>query len=333
MSVRSNRAARCGVLVALAACHDPAAPPPDAAAPWTQLADMPRAALEPGVTAMGTSLVVLGGFDTGLQQGLHISDRVDVFDTLAGTWSQLPAAPVAWTHVDLAAVAGTLYLLGGTSGQEFTAEGAAWRLDPGAPAWTSIAPLPAGLERGAAGVVVNPPHIYLIGGASSTAALASVLDYDLMTDTWAQLPDLPAARSHPAAMRRADNGALLVAGGLATLDASMPEADFWQLAPGAPAWEPIAAPLPTPRGGCVYGALAGSLACAGGEAGGNALGVVEAYAIATGAWQTLPAMPQPRAGTQGAVIGEQLYVPGGAEQLQFIPTSTLYRLDPLIVHD
>ena len=35
-------------------------------------------------------------------------------------------------------------------------------------------------------------------------------------------------------------------------------------------------------------------------------------------------MPAPRAGTQGAVIGQNLYVPGGAEILAYEPTDTLY---------
>lgn len=321
------------MLVAAGGCKGTPAPPADAAQPWTQLADMPRPALEPGVTALGTNLVVLGGFETGLQDGLRISNRVDVYDTLADSWMQLTPAPVQWTHIDLAAVGGALYLLGGTSGQEFTAEGRSWRLDAGATSWTPIKTIPAGFERGAAGVVINPPHIYLLGGASTTAALATCLDYNLMTDTWLQLPDLPAPRSHPAAIRRGDNGALVVAGGLATLDASMPQSDVWELAPNGTAWEAQPAAMPTKRGGCVYAAIGGSLICAGGEAGGNALAVVEEFSTTTGAWTTLPPEPQPRAGTQGAAIGQQLYVPGGAEQLQFIPTSTLYRFDPLISVD
>lgn len=307
-----------------AACDHTSTTPPDAPDPWTQLT-MPRPALEPGVAALGTQLVVLGGFDTGLEAGLHITDRVDVYDPLAAQWSQLPAAPVAWTHVDLAAAGGALYLLGGTSGQDFVAEAAAYRLDPGASAWTPIAPLPAGMERGAAGVIVAPPHIYLLGGASTTSALASCLDYDLMTDTWSRLPDLPAPRSHPAAMRRADDGTLIVSGGLSSLDATLAQVDTWQLVPGGTAWTPRA-PMPTPRGGCAYGTAGGRLICAGGEAGTDALAVVEQYTASTDTWDTLASEPMPRAGTQGAVVGQQLFVPGGAVELKFEPTDTLFVL-------
>ena len=319
------------VVVGSGACAPSHPSVPDApSGPWSAIT-MPRAALEPGVAALGTQVVMLGGFDTGLEAGLHISQEVDVYDPLADAdkmWSTLPPAPVAWTHVDLAASAGALYLLGGTSGQEFTAQGAAFRLGAGDQAWSSISPLPTGSERGAAGLVVAPPHIYLLGGASTTSALATCLDYNLMTDTWTTLPDLPAPRSHPAAMRRAGNGDLIVAGGLATLDASQPQHDVWLLPVGASAWIPEA-PIPTARGGCAYGVIGGRLLCAGGEAGQAALHIVEQYDPTADAWSSLPDIPEARAGTQGVAIGERLYVPGGAQQLKFEPTDQLYVYDAL----
>jgi hypothetical protein len=47
------------------------------------------------------------------------------------------------------------------------------------------------------------------------------------------------------------------------------------------------------------------------------------------AWATLDLMPVPTAGTLGAVIGEKLYVPGGARELIFEPTTTLFIYSPL----
>ena len=62
--------------------------------------------------------------------------------------------------------------------------------------------MPAGQERGAAAVVIAPPRILLLGGAAGTAALASVLAFDVTTETWSRLPDLPTARSHAARTSR-----------------------------------------------------------------------------------------------------------------------------------
>ncbi|TMQ13854.1 MAG: hypothetical protein E6J90_27815 [Deltaproteobacteria bacterium] len=319
-------------LIAGAACSSPARP--DAAVSvWSLGPALPRRALEPGVAALGLDLVVAGGFDTGAAEGLDITPRVDVLDTAAGTWGALPDA-VPWTSINLTAVGDTLYIAGGLAAQH-VAHGEAFALDPTDRAWRAIAALPAGDERGASGVVTATGRIYLLGGASSTAALASCLEYDLVTQTWSHLPDLPAPRAHPAAMRRAD-GTLIVAGGFASVDASEPRGEVWALPPpGAVprAWQPRA-PMhrpgePDTRGDCAYGVVLGQLVCAGGEGGLAARRVVESYDPYLDAWTAREPMPVDRAGTPGAVIGGRLFIPGGAATATLDPTSTLYLYTPL----
>lgn len=315
----------------LAACNSPPAQPDAPSSPWSMGPPLPEPRLEPGVTALGQTLVVLGGFDTDLAAGLEITAKVDAFNTLTGVWSRLPDAPVQWTHVQLASIDGTLYLLGGLAGQQYVAHGEAFALDTLAamPVWRPLTPMPAGSERGSAAVVVAPPRIYLLGGASTTGALASNLYYDISTDTWGtKLPDLPQPRSHPAGMRRADDGTLIVTGGLSGLDATTQAADTWSLTPLATMWN-TKAPLPNPRGGCAYGVVQGRLICAGGEAGTSALSYNESYDPITDVWSTEAMMPERRAGTQGAAIGQALYVPGGAMSIAFEPTNTLFVFSPL----
>lgn len=296
---------------------------------------MPRRALEPGVAALGQAVVVAGGFDTSVREGLDITGRVDIFDPIAGTWGTLPDAPVRWTHANLAAVGGTLYLLGGLEGVQYQARGEAFALDSLDHVWRPIAAMDPADARGASGVVTAPGRVYLLGGASSTAALATCLEYDITADRWTRLPDLPAPRSHPAAMRMSD-GTLIVAGGLASLDASDPRGEVWALPPPGAAsrvWQPRAA-MHQPadadtRGGCAYGVVFGELVCAGGEGGQAARRVVESYDPYTDVWTAREAMPVERAGTQGAVVGGRLFVPGGAGTLAIEPTDTLYIYEPL----
>jgi len=291
---------------------------------------MPSRRLEPGVAALGTTLVVVGGIDTTVVEGLHITNTVDTFDTASDTWSApLPSAPVAWTHINLASANDQLFLLGGLDGTQFIAHGETWVLDPGASAWRSLAPMPIGLERGAAGVIATASHVYLLGGASTTAALATCLDYDIANDSWSELPPLPMPRSHPAAMQIAD-GTLIVAAGLQTLDATMPLGDVWELAPEASTWRARTATLGRPRGGCAYAVLGGALVCAGGEAQQSALRFADRYDPIGDMWQSIEPMPNNRAGTQGAAIGDRFYVPGGAPALVFMPTDTLYVYSPLL---
>ncbi len=311
-------------LVLVASCSSPPTPLDAPRTPWVEGPELPGPRLEPGVAALGQQLVVLGGFDQNVVQGLRITSDVVAFDPVAQTWSNLRSAPVAWTHVNLAASSATLFLLGGQETQQFIAKGESYALDTDQmnAQWRPLAPMPLGQERGAAGVVIAPPHVYLIGGSSSTAAVATCLDYDFSSDTWTMLPSLPAPRSHPAVMRRAD-GTLIVAGGLSTLDARDAVADVWALSPGATMWTPRT-PMPTARGGCAYGVQLGQFVCAGGESGQAALSVVETYDPTNDRWTAQPAMPDSRAGTQGAVIANRLYVPGGARVLAFNPESSLY---------
>jgi len=305
------------LIAALAACSEPATPPPGDA--WTLGTPLPEARLEPGVTSIGQRLIVLGGFDATLA----ITRDIDAYDALTDEWHSIQDAPVAWTHPNVAAVATTLYLLGGLEGTSFIPRGDSFALDLETPtaAWRPLAPMPPGYERGAAAVVVSPPHVFLLGGATMTGAVATNLDYNLSTDTWSLLPELPSPRSHAAAMRMAD-GTLIVAGGLASLEATSALDEVWALPVGATEWQPRA-PMPTARGGCAYGELFGQLVCAGGERDSEALAVVESYDPLSDAWMVLEPMPFPRAGTQGAVIGGRLFVPGGSGSLRFEPTDTV----------
>lgn len=285
---------------------------------------MPSPRLEPGVAASGQRLFVVGGFDQNVQQGLRVTRDVIMLDPFTGEWLSLQQAPVAWTHINLAASGSTLYILGGLEGPNFNARGEAFALDLDRPdaQWRELRTMPAGFERGAAGVVVAPPHIYLLGGASTSGAVATNLEYNLSMDTWVVLPSLPGPRSHPAATRMVD-GTLIVAGGLATLDSTQPLADVWALPPMGTEWVQRMSTMSGARGGCAYGTIFGQLVCAGGEAGGTALTTVESYDPVNDRWTTLPDMPAPRAGTQGAVIGGRLYIPGGASALQFEPLSSV----------
>ncbi|MEO8554495.1 MAG: kelch repeat-containing protein [Kofleriaceae bacterium] len=323
-------------LATLVACSSPAPLPDAPSSPWSLGPPLPSPRLEPGVTALGQRVAVVGGFDSDQQAGLDVTTHADVLDTFTMKWSALPDAPVARHHVQLAAVGATLYLLGGLDGapdasMNYPARGDCYALDTGeaAPAWRAIATMPVGLERGSAAVVVAPPRIYLFGGASTTDALASNLVYDITTNTWLTdaVPDLPAKRSHPAAMRRVDGG-FAVVGGLSGLASDTAQSDVYLLPTGASAWTNGVA-MPEQRGGCAHGVIQSKLICAGGEAGTSALDYTQAYDPIENLWSDLDAMPERTAGTLGAVVGQRMFIPGGARHLVFEPTDTLYIFAPL----
>jgi hypothetical protein len=315
------------VLVALVACSSavacsPAASHPDApTSAWSLGPAMPRRALDAGVASFGLRVAVAGGFD-----GVEITPRVDTFSAADNAWSALPDAPVRWTSINVAAVGTTLFLLGGLEGADRVASGEGFALDPESTGWQTIPPMPE--ARGGSGVVTAPGRVYLLGGVSSTGALASCLAYDTIEGSWTQLPDLPAPRAHPAAMRRPD-GTLIVAGGFESVDASQPRGEVWALLPGAQSWQLRSAPERVARGGCAYGAVLGQLICAGGEGSPAASTLVESYDSYADVWIEGEAMPVARASAQGAALDARLFVPGGAGAPGMDPTDTLYIYAPL----
>jgi hypothetical protein len=313
-------------LVALVACSSSASHPDAPASAWSLGPAMPRRALDAGVATLAQQVVVAGGFD-----GAEITARVDAFDVAERAWRAVPDAPVRWTNLNLAGVGGTLYLLGGLEGAQHAARGDAFALDGSGAGWQPLAPIDAPDVRGASGVVTAPGRVYLLGGASSTAALASCLEYDIVAGRWSHLPDLPAPRARPAAMRRPD-GTLIVAGGFESADASQPRDEVWALPPPTSAqraWQLQTAPERVARGGCAYGVVLSQLICAGGEGGPAASTLVESYDPYLDAWTEGEAMPVERAGTQGAALGARLFVPGGASGAGMDPTDTLYIYAPL----
>jgi N-acetylneuraminic acid mutarotase len=323
------------LLVVAAACSEEELP--TGGAPWTvtRMLDPvgqfrpggePVRRLETATGALGTRLVIVGGFSASMIEGLPITTDVLAYDTQFRRWSSLPPAPVAWTHANVAAVGGAVYLLGGLDGRSFVAQPEAFVLEAGASEWTPLPPLPE--ARGAAAVVLSPGHIFLLGGASTTEVLATSLDFDIGTRTWSRMPvDLPTARSHAAGMRRYD-GAFVIAGGLGDLTSGRPLGDVFTLPPNSDIWL-LAEPMPTARGGCAYGVVFGSLLCAGGEAGLEALDDVEIYNPVLNAWTIAAPMPEPRAGARGTVVSNRLYIPGGSPTLDFEPTDSLFVFAPL----
>jgi N-acetylneuraminic acid mutarotase len=316
-------------LLGLVACSDPEPKPPED--PWQVRAALPegRIRLEASAAARGTELVVLGGFSTAAPS-LEITREVLLYDPFTDTWAISPLeAPAAFTHAGLASVGGTLYLLGGLEGTVFAPSGKTWRLRPGAEAWDdeAVADIPEGLERGAAAVVVSSGHIFLLGGETAFGFTDSILDYNITSNTWSELPfKLPTPRSHAAAMRDGD-GMFVLAGGNGPQG---PLGDTWVHRLGAPAWEPRAA-MNTARAGCAYGVVYGSLVCAGGEVGMAVTRAVETYdpTDAMNAWDVQPDLPLERGGAPGAVVTSRLYVIGGSQSTAFEPTSTLYEFDLL----
>ena len=165
-----------------------------------------------------------------------------------------------------------------------------------------------GRERGAGAAAVWHGKIYYFGGLQAGIAEPWVDVYDPVADAWASLPDMPRARDH---FQSAIVGDTMYAIGGRQGDPLSPFGynDAYDFTSGT--WTTGLAELPTPRGGYAEAVVQGHVLVIGGEAGGQALGTVEAYDPISNTWTRLADMPTERHGIQAVVRHRQVFVAAG----------------------
>lgn len=284
-------------------------------AAWQPLAPVGAGPIqEVAIAALGGELYVVGGFD----DAGRIVPTVSVYDPDADAWRAAAPLPVAMHHANAAVVDGRLWVLGFLRDRLFGEDGRSFVYDPGDDAWTAGPDLPAGWHRGASGMAAIDGRIYVVAGFAAGSAISAVHVFDPADGSWTQLPDLPGPpRDHMAAA--AVDGLLVVAGGRdSRIGAHVNRVDIFD--PAAGAWR-RGADMPTSRGGVAAAGGHGRFYVLGGEGDvGRASGVfpqVEVYDVACDAWRSLDDMPLPKHGTGAAIIGDWLYVPGGADVQAF----------------
>jgi N-acetylneuraminic acid mutarotase len=286
---------------AMASGGAPAAPVGQGGA-WIELAPMGEPRQEIGVAEVSGVVYVIGGFrgDTAP------TGAAEAYDIASNSWRLIAAVPEALHHPGAAALNGKVYLVGG-----YDTRGAVdslWEYDPGADSWQRRASMPT--ARGALAVVVLDGRLYAVGGDRGRA-VGELATYDPRTDRWEALPDMRHPRDHLAA--GVVDGRLYVAGGRNGRTSTM--ANLEEYDPATRAWSDRAV-MPTGRSGIAGATVGGRFYVFGGE--GNRahpqgmFDNVEAYDPARDAWTRLAPMRTPRHGINAAVVGNRVYLPGGA---------------------
>lgn len=243
----------------------------------------------------------------------------EIYDPVSDHWSLGADLLTTTDHAWAVALDGFLYVGGGSSNRVFT-------YDPAADAWTEVASS-AYVHGGTPAAAVLDGRILVAGGTGGGMIGNEVETYDPLTDQWSSLAPMSCARNHTAG--GVIGGKLYVAGGRpgnqSCLEVYDPDADNWT----------VKAPLPTGRSGVAGAVVADCLYIFGGE--GNSTdpnGIfheVEAYDPATDEWTQLPPMQTGRHGIYAAVLGNVVYLPGGANHqgLGVTGVNEAYVFDPL----
>jgi N-acetylneuraminic acid mutarotase len=205
------------------------------------------------------------------------------------------------------AAAGEIYVIGGYAPNVTDSVQA---YDPAKDSWRDVESFPTRLNHGNAGVIGNTIYVagFYINGGMSTAT-TEVYAYDPASDNWLEKSPLPSGTQRAAGCVATDADLMYVIGG-AHEGKSVAAAARYDAA--ADEWEELP-PLPERREHCTAGAINGVVYVAGGRAD-TITGVQPktwAFDVTAKTWAEVAALPTPRGGLAGAVLGDRLFVFGG----------------------
>src|SRR5712691_6475647 len=277
---------------------------------WTTLANVSPSATE-GMTVGGIGQVIVGayGFSASLAGN---TNQTRLYNINTNSWSTGAVAPLP-ARADAASGdtthGGFLYVIGG--GNSGIALSDLQRYDPVLDAWRTLASMNTA-RAGAAAAVIDD-GIFVIGGRQSTGGPCSggpysntVEKYDIDTDTWSAVAQLPNQRSDMAAV--AHGGKIYVFGGCSDTGVTK-EVDMYD--PQTDTWTTGLMPMPTARASLVTGHSGDNVYAIGGTDGVSASNANEVYDVAHNSWSNAP-MTTARQEAGVNSHGGRIYVVGGA---------------------
>ena len=203
---------------------------------WTVATQLPQGALNaPAAATLDGKIYVTGGFEA--QTNLP-SDRVEIYDPQANTWSDGPPLPAPRGGHAAVVLDGKIHLLGGGNSQSTIADHTMF--DPATQTWSEAAPLPR--SEGSVAAVVFHGRLYAIGGRSGFSDFGDVYVYDAAHDTWKHGPVIPPRGTGGAVVYK---DAIYYIGGESQASGRT-LGDVYRLTRGATKWVK-AKKLPTPR--------------------------------------------------------------------------------------
>jgi N-acetylneuraminic acid mutarotase len=287
-----------GLLTALFVCEAHAALAQCPAGQWVSLAPMNEPRQELAAAQLDGKIYAVAGL-------AGRANANEIYDPATDDWSLGADLPVGTDHAWAVALEGRLYVGGGTTNRVF-------RYEPAADAWTEVA-ASASVHGGTPAAAVIDGRIYVAGGAGGGMLGNEVEVYDPATDDWTSLAPMECARNHTAGAVL--DGKLYVAGGRPGNQSCLEVYD-----PSSNTWTRRAS-MPTGRSGVAGAAVGNCFYVFGGE--GNAAdpnGIfhqVEAYDPSLDEWFELPPMQTGRHGIYAALLGNVIYLPGGATAAGF----------------
>jgi|TARA_B110000914_G_C15515824_1_gene473505 N-acetylneuraminic acid mutarotase len=287
-------------------------------AEWHPLADMPVGKWEPGTVVLDGKLYVFGGYTLGVIS----SKRAEVYNPKDGSWTLIQELPSAITHMNAVLDGRIVWFAGGfKDGYKGHAIAEVWSYDVDLNRYTAAPLLPESRAGGGLAIVDRKMHYFggLMADRDTDSSDHWVLDLDEWAKgsaTWTNASGMPVPRNQFSTVVL--NEKIYAIGGQfhhdsAQLDQSRvdiydPQSDSWSSGPNLPKGHSHAEGATFVHDEQIY-MLGGHTTPAGGikSRDGDILSLAEG-----GEWQKIGELPEPLSSPAGAIIGDKMYVAGGA---------------------
>lgn len=270
---------------------------------WINLTPLSIPRQEVGAARIDGQVYVVGGLV--IDDGLSVTDTVEIYDIASDTWSFAASLPIPLHHAGVARLDGILYVMGGFLGD---ARIETWAYDPQTDHWMQRASMPE--PRGAAWSVSFGGRIYVFGGdLISGFARQSTFIYDPLTNSWTIGADVPTPRQHLNAV--AVGEFIYVIGGRDSRPGQPARSTNVneRYDPATNTWQSMT-PMPTARSAMATAAFGNRIFVAGGEIP-ILYDVNEVYDIATDTWSCQAPMPIPRHRLAAVTLDDRILMPAG----------------------
>ncbi|KAF3802200.1 Kelch-like protein terF [Colletotrichum gloeosporioides] len=153
--------------------------------------------------ALGENIYVIAGIEPDASQSTGVStiDSVERYNVPKDEWSFVAPLPIPMNHANAIATNGKIHVLGGLSGgAAFWALPNCYEYDPVTNKWTELPSMPKDTERGISILGAYGGKIIVAGGITGGDGLQETVDivssYNIKTQEWETLSNLPESREH-----------------------------------------------------------------------------------------------------------------------------------------
>ena len=285
---------------------------------WQALPDMPVGKWEPGVVVLDDKLYIFGGYTDGVVS----SKRSEFFDPSDNSWTLIQELPSAITHMNMVLDGRTVWFAGGfKDGYKGHAIAEVWNYDVDLDRYTAAPLLPE--PRAGGGLAVVNGQLHYFGGLMADRDTDSgdhwMLDLEGWMQgsaTWTHAAPMPAPRNQFSTV--VFDGRIYAVGGQFHHDSVQldqprtdiydPVTDTWSSGPDLPKGHSHAEGATFVHDGNIY-MIGGHTTPTGGTKSQDP----DILRLTRGSpWQKVGELPGPLSSPAAAIIGNQLYVAGGA---------------------